>query len=597
MTVSSEHRGRRVSMPDVVGLELRDARAVLRNAGIHEFRLHYTETYANEQEIVGQEPRGGLLIERGRDVVLNVCRRSMVQYLPQVYQQSAPDGSFLRGYLYIIQQISDSVAQHIAHAYELFDPRTARQDFLPWVASWLAITLSPDWGELQRRQMLLAATRLFPYRGTAYSIQEFVRIYTGAAVTVEENTWPYQGFRVGVASAVGLDSVILPPMNLAHCFVVRLDRPSSEVSDAEVIKIHQIIQLQKPAHTSYYLAFEDEADGGEMAAFVEIGSWSVGVGGAGGIGVGVGEPAVEAAPEPPSSQRQKASSSRAAKEAPTPQKTTSKKAKVQAKEEPAAEPTPDKADEDSKTTDGAAAGAKKSDARARRAAEAAAAREARKARAADRAVEREQSRTNITAVTDDDLVELDAKSKDAKSKSKDAKSKDAKSKSKDAKPKDAKSKDAKSKDAKSKDAKPKDAKPKDAKPKDAKREDAKPKDAKREARRKRAAEAAAAREARKVRAADRAVERERSRTDIAAITDEDMAALDAKSKSKDTKSKAASDDDAAAKREARRKRTEAAAAAREKRKADAAKRSADRGAKKKGGEKGSGAGSKKDKKK
>ena len=59
-------------MPEVVGLDLRDARAVLRNAGIHDYRVHYTETYDAEHSVVAQEPRGGLLVERGRssEVVL-----------------------------------------------------------------------------------------------------------------------------------------------------------------------------------------------------------------------------------------------------------------------------------------------------------------------------------------------------------------------------------------------------------------------------------------------------------------------------------------------------------------------------------------------
>ena len=117
----------------------------------------------------------------------------------------------------------------------------------------------------------MAATQLFPDRGTAKAIREFVRIYVGARVEIKENSWPFQGFRIGVHSTVGDDTVILPPMNLAHCFVVQLDKPVSAVSDDEIIKIHQIIQNQKPAHTSYFLSFSDESDAGQMGAFMAIG--------------------------------------------------------------------------------------------------------------------------------------------------------------------------------------------------------------------------------------------------------------------------------------------------------------------------------------
>jgi len=261
---------------------------VLSNAGFHRFRTHFTEDYAAEFSVVEQFPRPGLLVSKDVEVELRVSRQSLVQFLPQVFQQTAMDGaSWLKGFLYIIQHEYDSVARRLERLHELFDPRSTDPDFLPWLASWLAISLNPDWNTLQRRQMLMAATRLFPDRGTAKAIREFVRIYAGANVEIEENSWPFQGFKIGVHSTVGSDTVILPPMNLAHCFVVRLDKPASRTPEDEIIKIHQIIQNQKPAHTSYFLAFSDEAESGMMGTFMSIGLAGPDAGGGIGIGIGV----------------------------------------------------------------------------------------------------------------------------------------------------------------------------------------------------------------------------------------------------------------------------------------------------------------------
>ena len=74
-------------------------------------------------------------------------------------------------------------------------------------------------------------------------------------------------------------------MNLAHCFVVRLSRSAANVPEEEIIRIHQIIQNQKPAHTAYFLAFSDEEAAGEMGAFMTSGVDGIGVGA--GMGVGV----------------------------------------------------------------------------------------------------------------------------------------------------------------------------------------------------------------------------------------------------------------------------------------------------------------------
>ena len=283
-------QARRAVLPDVTRLHLRDAKVVLRSAGFETFSVHYVEDYLEDFHIVQQEPNSGILVDRAREIALTVSRTNPVIYLPQVYQQvGAQEGSFLTGFLYIIQTLYDRISGRLERIHELFDPRSTDPEFLPWLASWLAIALNSEWSELQARKMLMAATKLFPLRGTSRAIEEFVRIYTGADVQIEENTWPFKGFRVGASSTIGMDTVILPPMNLAHCFVVRLDRPAENVPEDEIIRIHQIIQNQKPAHTMYFLAFSDETAAGEMGAFMEIGEGAIGVGG---IGIG-------AADEPP----------------------------------------------------------------------------------------------------------------------------------------------------------------------------------------------------------------------------------------------------------------------------------------------------------
>jgi phage tail-like protein len=286
MSVSSRTAGaggsksaKRAVLPEVAGMHVDDARVVLTSAGFNVLKLHYVESYQTDYQVVKQEPGSGILVDTSREVRLEVARMNLVSYLPSAYQQAtSPTGeSFIKGFLYIIQSLSDQTSRRLDALDKLFDPRTTDPDFLPWLGSWLSIGLNRDWTELQTRQMLLAATRLFPYRGTGRAIAEFVKIYTDANVQIEENTWPFKGFKIGVHSTVGEDTVILPTMNLAHVFVVRLDRSAGNVPEDEIIRIHQIIQDQKPAHTAYFLAFSDEEAAGEMGAFMTIGSEGVGI--------------------------------------------------------------------------------------------------------------------------------------------------------------------------------------------------------------------------------------------------------------------------------------------------------------------------------
>lgn len=317
MIASSEGRGRKAVLPEVVGLPSGDARSALALAGFDNTRLKYVEAYADERTVVEQDPPGGRLVDDDAEIHLSVARENLVAFLPGVYHQRDEDGgSFLRGFLYIVQQILDDVTGSIDGIHRLFDPRSTEPEFLPWLAGWLSITLDPDWNDLQRRKMLRAATRLFPRRGTVGAVEEFVRIYTGSDVTIRENAWPFGGFRVGVNSTIGQDTVILPTMNLAHCFVVQLGRAAVDVREAEIIKIHRIIQAQKPAHTSYFLAFADETEAGTMGVFLEVGAATIGV-------EQGSEPVSEPPPEPTPTPPRAASSK--AKESPGGGKTKKKK--------------------------------------------------------------------------------------------------------------------------------------------------------------------------------------------------------------------------------------------------------------------------------
>src|SRR6201999_2103099 len=95
---------------------------------------------------------------------------------------------------------------------------------------------------------------------------------------IQENTWPFKGFRVEGDGAehgarIALDSVVLPPVDLAHCFGVTMPIKFGEVT---------------PAHTHYYLQFTEEDGEVELREFFAIGLRS---------GIGIGAEVVQALPD------------------------------------------------------------------------------------------------------------------------------------------------------------------------------------------------------------------------------------------------------------------------------------------------------------
>jgi hypothetical protein len=70
---------------------------------------------------------------------------------------------------------------------------------------------------------------------------------------------------------VGIDTVILPTVNQAHTFMVEMPVTYKDVSIEAVIRLHEIIQMEKPANTSYYLRFLAEQFDKEERGFFQIG--------------------------------------------------------------------------------------------------------------------------------------------------------------------------------------------------------------------------------------------------------------------------------------------------------------------------------------
>jgi phage tail-like protein len=271
-----------VRMPDVVGLPLRKARLLVHNAGLVVDAITFQESYEVRDNVLAQKPMRGQMVYAGDKVTLTVSRESYVKWLPSIYQRADINGrNFYRDFLWIIQHLFGSVEEtlDVIHAY--FDPYEAPEHFLPWLASWSAMVLEEDWPLAKKRRLIRKAIELYRIRGTVKGIKLFISLFTGHEPDIKENQWPFRGWRIGETSEIGTDSVVLPPVNLAHTFIVEMPVSYKDVSPESVIRIHEIIQMEKPANTQYYLRFASEGGGNDLSEFMAIGGGVIG-----GIGLG-----------------------------------------------------------------------------------------------------------------------------------------------------------------------------------------------------------------------------------------------------------------------------------------------------------------------
>ena len=279
-----------VRVPDIVGRPVEKARILLEDAGLKRVVTLYRESYEDRDTVLEQRPARGQMVYETTEVTVWIARRGYIEHLPAIYRRSDAVGrNLVRDVCFLFEHMFDSIEQKTNDGWRFYDPHVAPPEFLEWLARWTAFTTDMDWPEAERRALIKRAVDLYRIRGTKRGLTLFLKLFTGHEPEIKENEWPFKGFRVEGEDAeegarIALDSVVLPPVELAHCFVVRMPIKFESVTPEMVIRIHQIIQQEKPAHTNYYLEFAEEKGEVELREFFAIGLRS---------GIGIGAEVVE----------------------------------------------------------------------------------------------------------------------------------------------------------------------------------------------------------------------------------------------------------------------------------------------------------------
>jgi phage tail-like protein len=183
-----------------------------------------------------------------------------LKLLPSIFSDDPTQflGRFLLGFEQVLTGLdggepepAQGLEETIAAIATLFDARETREEFLPWLAGWVALGLRADWSVAQKRDFVARIVPLYRGRGTAANLAELLKIYTGLTpvITGVQDT----ELQIGVHSTIGKDTWIdgTPP----HRFHVSVTMPNPD--QKTLLRQFQIasalIDLQKPAHTTYDL--------------------------------------------------------------------------------------------------------------------------------------------------------------------------------------------------------------------------------------------------------------------------------------------------------------------------------------------------------
>ena len=195
-------------------------------------------------ELIGNERETPVL----KSLWVYFPRLSYLRYLPAVYQEDEESRDFLERFLSIFETSLTNIEKQIDHIVRYFDPEVVSEDFLPWLAGWLAIAVDENWTSAQLRQLMQKAPQLYQQRGTREGIAATVEIFTGSRPLLVE---PFQV--TSLANSSANNQVNRSELNQLYGdnpfrFWVLLDNSHIE-NEKELQTLQRLIESEKPAYT------------------------------------------------------------------------------------------------------------------------------------------------------------------------------------------------------------------------------------------------------------------------------------------------------------------------------------------------------------
>ncbi|NEP06968.1 MAG: hypothetical protein F6K18_25620 [Okeania sp. SIO2C2] len=190
----------------------------------------------------------------------------LLDYLPEIYQSDPFIGQFLLPFEEII---FGSLEAPIADIHTYFDSQQTPPDFLPWLSSWVGLSLRADLDIPKQREFIANTVERYRYRGTKANLQALLELFLDKEYKVTITDTSNAEFQIGDSQLLNQvdNPEELPPRSLLgrgtylgggipHFFIVRITPAkglTQEQLNRQIDIAIAIIEQEKPAHTNYRL--------------------------------------------------------------------------------------------------------------------------------------------------------------------------------------------------------------------------------------------------------------------------------------------------------------------------------------------------------
>lgn len=161
----------------------------------------------------------------------------LIDQLPAVYLEQ----DFLRRFLAALDEVLAPVLLTIDNLPAHLDPRSAPEDFLAWLAQWVAVEPHDDSPVERRRETVRGAVARHARRGTAGGLADAVRLETGAETEITES---------GGTAWSTVSQTALPGRARARVTIRVRERAGRSV---DRVRLEELIGTEIPAHVGYTL--------------------------------------------------------------------------------------------------------------------------------------------------------------------------------------------------------------------------------------------------------------------------------------------------------------------------------------------------------
>src|SRR5262249_3509327 len=93
-------------------------------------------------------------------------RMSYLRYIPPAYREDPVSAAFLERFLSLFESVFHGIELEIDQLHRFFDPKLAPPGFLPWLASWINLSVDDDLPTDRVRRLIRRAPDLYGRKGT-----------------------------------------------------------------------------------------------------------------------------------------------------------------------------------------------------------------------------------------------------------------------------------------------------------------------------------------------------------------------------------------------------------------------------------------------